>query len=76
VKDHQFCGYMSNANTQFQSEIQKLFNGRAANAPSNYMGHPAYNIHKHIYQRLARPNGQLWVDLKVNEASDSVFFFG
>jgi exodeoxyribonuclease-5 len=143
VKDHQFCGYMSNANMQFQSETQKLFNermlshfaltptqgqlrmfyaftrmmfslknrcaltikgyagtgkttsvkamvaalyehdfkcvllaptGRAAKVLSNYTGHPAYTIHKHIYQRVAGPNGQLWFDLRDNEASDTVFF--
>jgi hypothetical protein len=74
VKDHQFCGFLSKASLQFQSEIQKLFNGRAANAPSNYKGHPAYTIHKHIYQRVARPNGQLWFDLKDNQTSDTVFF--
>jgi exodeoxyribonuclease V len=48
--------------------------GRAAKVLSNYTGHSAYTIHKHIYQRIAGPNGQIWFDLKDNECSDTVFF--
>jgi ATP-dependent exoDNAse (exonuclease V) alpha subunit len=48
--------------------------GRAAKVLSNYTGHAAYTIHKHIYQRVAGPNGQLWFELRDNEATDTVYF--
>jgi ATP-dependent exoDNAse (exonuclease V) alpha subunit len=48
--------------------------GRAAKVLSNYTGHPAYTIHKHIYQRVTGPGGQTWFDLKDNESADTVFF--